>query len=138
MVQNSNPLENILHADVQLSARAANCWSAQLISGFDGLQRGSSFDEGSAKHTDCSAVRHVSMWQRVARLDPCVVNRLALFFPELGLFSLGDCLIDEPGIFVWPLQLPGVSVFRGILLAWWQLLRHAKYTTDYGYQEQNT
>ena len=84
MVQNSNPfLKDILRADVRLSATVANCWSAQFISGFNGLHRGSSF---ARSVQDMQTVqlqvfipdlraRHVSVWQDMARLDPCAVSR---------------------------------------------------------------
>ena len=83
MVQNSNPLlKNILRADVRLSATVANCWSAQFISGFNGLHRGSSLarsvqDMQTVQLQDFIPdlrARHVSVWRDAARVDPCAVN----------------------------------------------------------------
>ena len=84
MLQNTNPfLKGVLCADVHLSATAGRCWSAQFMSGFVGLSRGTSYAQAvqnvqAVEFKDFIpdlCARHVGVLRDVAQLDPCTDNR---------------------------------------------------------------
>ena len=83
MVHNCNAfLKNILRADIRLSSTVDNCWSAELLSAFDGLVGKMNFEQAvkDMHHVDLKDLvpdlreRHVRVWRGVARLDPCATS----------------------------------------------------------------
>eukprot|EP00983_Pelagomonas_calceolata_P014741 468144-Pelagomonas_calceolata.AAC.1 len=75
---NCESLRKVLKADLHLHSRAASCWTAQILDGFQGLQHCESFvtvmKQGAPisqrNFTDDLRRRLRGAWRAVERVDP--------------------------------------------------------------------